>query len=560
MGKSTNQMMPQQRSWGDSNGKHLALRVMAVLTLAFTTWISSIAPAQAASQSQIDQARDKAAAWLILNQQGDGLWTNNGGTEISVSGQALLALLSANVKGFPVLNGNAWLLNNKAESVDALSRVLLARAMSSINQTAGFQTLLTWKNSDLASVDLRLWGSYPQYTTSFTDTALAWRAILSMSYDLTNLQLPLVNTLCNTLPAQRPDGGWGLNLLERYQGGLGVPTGFAAGSVLSTSQMMLMLNQARTRYPLNSAVCGVNNTDNLVVTSIRSAVTWLTTTARNGDGGVGENGASSNIATALAYLALQTVASTSPADYPVAVTGASALLDYMVTGGRQAANGSWNGDPMVTALMLEALSKIALPAVDSDGDGIPDSIKTAMVAIDPTAAASRALANRKTGAGQPGITLPIVIANIPLNTFYSGNVSVSGGTAPYTWTVTGGGLPPGLALGTFAGATATISGTPTALGPYVFEYTVRDNNGATNKTIAEINVVRAAPGNGDVNGDGKVDLADVLLAQRFALGLATPNAQQKAQADVAPAGEPDGVIDASDVLRILRKALGIDNF
>ena len=65
---------------------------------------------------------------------------------------------------------------------------------------------------------------------------------------------------------------------------------------------------------------------------------------------------------------------------------------------------------------------------------------------------------------------------------------------------------------------------------------------------------------GDLNGDGVVDVADVALAERIALGLITPTADQLAHGDVAPAGAPDGVIDAADVARILRKALGLETF
>jgi hypothetical protein len=275
---------------------------------------------------------------------------------------------------------------------------------------------------------------------------------------------------------------------------------------------------------------------------------------RNPDGGVGENGASSNISTALAYLALQTVAPGNGA------TGA--LLDYMILGGRQGPDGSGGGDPMVTAVMLEALSRIATPATaDSDGDGLPDSIELAM-GTNPNVADARALAAKPIGQARSGVTLPISVANnIPINVPFSGTVAVAGGTGPYAWAVTAGMLPPGLALApASSGTTSTISGTPSALGLYPFEYTVTDSTGATAKTLGQLVVVRALAGNGDVNGDGKVDLADVLMARRFALGQAVPSAAQKAAADVSPMGEPDGVIDAADLLRILRKALDVDSF
>jgi len=63
--------------------------------------------------------------------------------------------------------------------------------------------------------------------------------------------------------------------------------------------------------------------------------------------------------------------------------------------------------------------------------------------------------------------------------------------------------------------------------------------------------------NGDINDDGVVDAADVMLAQRIFLGLITPTADQIAHGDVAPAGAPDGVINGADVLVIQRKALGL---
>lgn len=64
---------------------------------------------------------------------------------------------------------------------------------------------------------------------------------------------------------------------------------------------------------------------------------------------------------------------------------------------------------------------------------------------------------------------------------------------------------------------------------------------------------------GDLNGDGVVDAADVAIAERMALGLVTPTAIQLIHGDVAPAGG-NGVIDAADVARIGRKALGLENF
>lgn len=70
------------------------------------------------------------------------------------------------------------------------------------------------------------------------------------------------------------------------------------------------------------------------------------------------------------------------------------------------------------------------------------------------------------------------------------------------------------------------------------------------------------PANGDITEDGLVGAADVLLAMRIATGgIVSPTADQLVRADVAPFVNglpvPDGRIDAGDVMRILRLALGL---
>jgi hypothetical protein len=105
-----------------------------------------------------------------------------------------------------------------------------------------------------------------------------------------------------------------------------------------------------------------------------------------------------------------------------------------------------------------------------------------------------------------------------------------------------------------------ISGTPTQLGAYSFTYIATDSSSppASQETLGRISVYVSPPSlaDGDVNGDGKVDVADYQLAEQFALGLATPTAAQLQHADVYPEGSPDGVIDMRDVLLIRSKALG----
>ncbi len=57
------------------------------------------------------------------------------------------------------------------------------------------------------------------------------------------------------------------------------------------------------------------------------------------------------------------------------------------------------------------------------------------------------------------------------------------------------------------------------------------------------------------NHDGIIDLADVLILQKMALGMITPNDVQLSHGDVAPVGALDGIIDALDVLQLQKSLL-----
>jgi len=71
---------------------------------------------------------------------------------------------------------------------------------------------------------------------------------------------------------------------------------------------------------------------------------------------------------------------------------------------------------------------------------------------------------------------------------------------------------------------------------------------------------------GDINGDGTVNIADVLLATRAATGLITLNSSQLARGNVAPLVNgipqslPTAPFNAADLLLIQRKALGAISF
>jgi Bacterial Ig domain/Putative Ig domain len=91
---------------------------------------------------------------------------------------------------------------------------------------------------------------------------------------------------------------------------------------------------------------------------------------------------------------------------------------------------------------------------------------------------------------QVGGALSITTTSLPsarLRRTYSQQLQVSGGAAPYTWSLIDGSLPPGLVLGASDG---TISGRPTEPGTYQFTVRVTDGRGTTDTALLSLRVRR----------------------------------------------------------------------
>jgi hypothetical protein len=143
-----------------------------------------------------------------------------------------------------------------------------------------------------------------------------------------------------------------------------------------------------------------------------------------------------------------------------------------------------------------AISSGTLPTgltLSSSGviSGTPTSTGTFTFTVSVTDAnsstATQTYSNISIGAQLISIT-PTTLPAGTTGTAYSQTITATGGTAPYTFTVTSGNLPTGLSLST----SGVISGTPSATGTFTFTVGVTDTNGST-ATEVYSNVSIAAP-------------------------------------------------------------------
>ncbi|HVH71066.1 MAG TPA: FG-GAP-like repeat-containing protein [Candidatus Dormibacteraeota bacterium] len=201
---------------------------------------------------------------------------------------------------------------------------------------------------------------------------------------------------------------------------------------------------------------------------------------------------------------------------PDGVLGAAYSTSLQVTGGTGTATWSLVTGTLPTGLSLNSstgtitgtptaagTSPITVKVTDSANP--PDSVTTALSITIHTA---------------PAPTFAISTAELPngsIGTPYDQILGVTGGTSPFTWSVSAGSLSTGLSLNT---KTGEITGTPapaTAGASFTFTITVTDSSAApltTQKqfTLSPISAAEQGPvamAQNDFNSDGNQDLAIV---------------------------------------------------
>jgi hypothetical protein len=522
----------------------------------------SLSVVSGAAHADIESARAKGLAWLVKAQRGDGSFAGAMGLSVQATAAVVEAMQAGGLSGSPQYGrALSWLANTSAESTDARSWQVMALAAAGRDANAIANSILDERNtvsvSDAAALQtgFAVWGSFPNYGASLPDTVLAYGALRAAALTYANHGLERVETvLCHILPAQLSAAPWA-GSWPYAAPRMGHPDHIQRGSLISTALTLYELKKQRlaNRFSTTTSTkCGRSSPADIDA-SMSNAKAWLIAQA-NSDGGFADRNPltgslepSSPVASALAIRALALFAAEGDTASVTAVSNAQGWLTS-----QQTSEGSWRGDPFVTARVLAALPAATGNAVaDTDGDGLPDLIE-AQLSSESSVANSQELINDQ-GNAVPGVTTYVFSVNGSLNALFNHAIDVAFGSAPYSHQIVNGILPPGLSM-TSAGA---ISGTPTTLGSFAFDDRVVNAEGRETIVIGRITISSSQVA-GDVNGDGIVDVADVALVQRYVLGLSTLDAEQISSADLSPPGAPDGQLGVADLEAIVREVLQLD--
>jgi hypothetical protein len=173
---------------------------------------------------------------------------------------------------------------------------------------------------------------------------------------------------------------------------------------------------------------------------------------------------------------------------PQSIPAGSQSMTIKVTGTNFPAQAAilWNGAPLSTTMVdTNTLSG----SVGSSSLVTPTTVQL-QVQNTQTMQSSTAVPLAITGAssGAPPAALSISITSLPqgiVGASYNGALTIAGGTAPYTWSVSSGQVPPGLSVSAASGA---LSGTPTSAGNFTFGVTVIDSSSSVQSATTTVSI------------------------------------------------------------------------
>jgi hypothetical protein len=144
-----------------------------------------------------------------------------------------------------------------------------------------------------------------------------------------------------------------------------------------------------------------------------------------------------------------------PYNSTIPVTGGTSPYSCTITSGALPAGLGMSGCTVSGTPTTAGTSTVTVKVTDSSN---PNKTTTATETI--------------TIGGVGALSLTGTLPNAILGVFYTHTLSATGGTTPYTYSLTVGSLPPGISLA----ADGVISGTPTAVGDFSFTVTVTDSS------------------------------------------------------------------------------------
>jgi len=425
------------------------------------------------AHADIEQDRAEGITWLLQNQNGDGSW-GHGGAKVAATAEALEALRNSGVDyGFIYSRALSWLANVRTDSVDSLSRKIIALEHAGIDtfEIGLIDVLQAYRNTEYA------WGAFDGYRGGFPDTSLAMDAIRA-SGRADGVSFPDIGLSLGFIATSKLEGnnGWS------YIGGSGGAS--SRQQVIPTAQNIRTLSEyKKIGWDVESHIPGAIN---YLINSKKEANGSFLDDADIDTGAIYK--------TALAYLAIDSARSAGiePAGSAESLTSAQAFILI-----QQSTNGSWNNDPYQTALALQTLPSATLS--DLDGDGIPDAVEWQIDSINGDVDArnlipGNGLSNNLTAQG--------FIAEV-LEQHALPNVStVSGGTPPYTWSLASGALPPGV---TSINSDGVFIGVPTTAGIYQFTLSAQDSAFVKAVIPGFVKVIAEADSVTDTDNDGIPD-------------------------------------------------------
>jgi hypothetical protein len=187
---------------------------------------------------------------------------------------------------------------------------------------------------------------------------------------------------------------------------------------------------------------------------------------------------SGGVQLSITIASLEPLTITSPLQLPVGDIGVAYSQTLAAIGGTGGYTWALTAGALPAGLMIASTGAIT---------GTPTMAQTASFTATVTDSSG------KTAAGAFSLTVndpavPSIITSSPLpdgvvNHPYDYSVNVTGGTAPYRWSIAEGTIPDGL---TFDSSNGTLSGVPTTTGTFTFELTVTDSSGAAAVAAARI--------------------------------------------------------------------------